>query len=98
MTQEELEVIEKALAPRVYLTNEERTQHQDIIEQAKTLVKKYQGESILGRTIYIEDTAGDALMIIQISEQGRVIMMDNCNIADTEDDHTIRIQQVREVK
>lgn len=97
MTQEELDLIAKALAPRVYLTDEERTQHQDIIEQAKTLVKKYQGESILGRTIYIEDPVGDALMIIQISEQGRITLMDNCNIADIED-NKIRIQQVREVK
>lgn len=97
MTQEELDLIEKALAPRVYLTDEERTQHQDIIEQARTLVRNYQGESILGRTIYIEDTAGDALMIIQISEQGRITLMDNCNIADIED-NKIRIQQVREVK
>lgn len=97
MTQEELDLIEKALAPRVYLTDEERTQHQDIIEQARTLVRNYQGENILGRTIYIEDTAGDALMIIQISEQGRITLMDNCNIADIED-NKIRIQQVREVK
>lgn len=52
---------------------------------------------LLGKTIYLEDTSGDTLMIIQISEQGAIIRMDNCEIADQEDNE-IRIQQIREVK
>ena len=52
---------------------------------------------LLGKTIYLEDTSGDALMIIQISEQGSIIRMDNCEIAD-QDTNEIRIQQIREVK
>ena len=52
---------------------------------------------LLGKSIYIEDTEGDAIMIIQISEQGRIIKLDNCEVADQED-NKIRIQQVREVK
>ena len=52
---------------------------------------------LLGKTIYLEDTSGDALMIIQISEQGSIIRMDNCEVADQEDNE-IRIQQIREVK
>lgn len=54
-------------------------------------------ENILGKTIYLEDTSGDALFIIQISEQGEIIRMDNCEIADI-DTNEIRIQQIREVK
>lgn len=52
---------------------------------------------LLGKNIYIEDTEGDAIMIIQISEQGRIIKLDNCEVADQED-NKIRIQQIREVK
>lgn len=52
---------------------------------------------LLGKTLYIEDTSGDTLMIIQISEQGRITRLDNCEIADQEDNE-IRIQQIREVK
>ena len=52
---------------------------------------------LLGKTIYLEDTSGDALMIIQISEQGRITRLDNYEIADKEDKE-IRIQQIREVK
>ena len=52
---------------------------------------------LLGKTIYLEDTSGDALMMIQISEQGAIVRMDNCEIADQEDNE-IRIQQIREVK
>ena len=52
---------------------------------------------LLGKTIYLEDTSGDALMIIQISEQGSIVRMDNCEIADQEDNE-IRIQQIREVR
>ena len=52
---------------------------------------------LLGKTIYVEDTSGDALMIIQISEQGAIVRMDNCEIAD-QDTNEIRIQQIREVK
>jgi hypothetical protein len=52
---------------------------------------------LLGKTIYLEDTSGDTLMIIQISEQGRITRMDNCEIAD-QDTNEIRIQQIREVK
>ena len=53
---------------------------------------------LLGKTIYLEDTSGDTIMIIQISEQGTIIRMDNCEIADQETDSEIRIQQIREVK
>lgn len=52
---------------------------------------------LLGKTLYIEDTSGDTLMIIQISEQGDLIRMDNCEIADIDTDE-MRIQQIREVK
>ena len=52
---------------------------------------------LLGKTIYLEDTSGDALMIIQISEQGAIVRMDNCEVAD-QDNNEIRIQQIREVK
>ena len=52
---------------------------------------------LLGKSIYIEDTAGDTLMIMEISEQGVLTRMDNCEIADQED-NKIRIQQIREVK
>lgn len=52
---------------------------------------------LLGKTLYIEDTSGDTVMIIQISEQGGITRMDNCEIADQEDNE-IRIQQIREVK
>ena len=52
---------------------------------------------LLNKTIYLEDTSGDAIMIIQISEQGAIIRMDNCEIADQENNE-IRIQQIREVK
>ena len=53
---------------------------------------------LLGKTIYLEDTSGDTIMIIQISEQGTIVRMDNCEIADQETDSEIRIQQIREVK
>lgn len=52
---------------------------------------------LLGKTLYLEDTSGDTIMIIQISEQGVIIKTDNCEIADQEDNE-IRIQQIREVK
>ena len=52
---------------------------------------------LLGKTLYLEDTSGDAIMIIQISEQGLITRTDNCEIADQEDNE-IRIQQIREVK
>lgn len=52
---------------------------------------------LLGKTLYLEDTSGDVLFIIQISEQGAIVRMDNCEIADQEDNE-IRIQQIREVK
>ena len=52
---------------------------------------------LLGKTIYLEDTSGDTLMMIQISKQGAIVRMDNCEIADQEDNE-IRIQQIREVK
>jgi hypothetical protein len=52
---------------------------------------------LLGKTIYLEDTSGDTLMIIQISEQGRITRLDNCEVAD-QDTNEIRIQQIREVK
>lgn len=52
---------------------------------------------LLGKTLYLEDTSGDTLMMIQISEQGAIIRMDNCEVADQEDNE-IRIQQIREVK
>lgn len=54
-------------------------------------------ENVLGKTIYIEDTSGDVLFIIQISEQGVLTRMDNCEIADI-DTNEMRIQQIREVK
>ena len=52
---------------------------------------------LLGKTIYLEDPSGDVLFIIQISEQGAIVRMDNCEVADQEDNE-IRIQQIREVK
>lgn len=52
---------------------------------------------LLGKTIYLEDTSGDTIMIIQISEQGAIVRMDNCEIADQEGNE-IRIQQIREVR
>ena len=52
---------------------------------------------LLGKTIYLEDTHGDVLFIIQISEQGAIIRMDNCEVAD-KDRNEIRIQQIMEVK
>lgn len=52
---------------------------------------------LLGKTLYLEDTSGDTLMMIQISEQGAIIRMDNCEVAD-QDTNEIRIQQIREVK
>lgn len=52
---------------------------------------------LLGKTLYLEDTSGNTIMIIQISEQGAIIRTDNCEIADQEDNE-IRIQQIREVK
>ena len=54
-------------------------------------------ENILDKTIYLENPSGDTVMIIQINEQGVLIRMDNCEIADQEDDE-IRIQQIKEVK
>ena len=54
-------------------------------------------ENILGKTIYLEDPSGDTVMIIQISEQGVLIRMDNCEVADI-DTNEIRIQQIKEVK
>lgn len=52
---------------------------------------------LLGKTIYLEDTNGNTKMIIQISEQGVIVRMDNCEVAD-KDINEIRIQQIREVK
>jgi hypothetical protein len=52
---------------------------------------------LLGKKLYIEDTSGDTLMIMEISEQGVLTRMDNCEIADQED-NKIRIQQIREVR
>ena len=52
---------------------------------------------LLGKTIYLEDTNGNTMMIIQISEQGTIVRMDNCEIAD-KDINEIRIQQIKEVK
>ena len=54
-------------------------------------------ENILGKTIYLENPSGDVLSIIQISEQGVLIRMDNCEVADI-DTNEIRIQQIKEVK
>lgn len=54
-------------------------------------------ENVLGKTIYIEDTSGDVLFIVQISEQGDLTRMDNCEVADI-DTNEMRIQQIREVK
>ena len=52
---------------------------------------------LLGKTLYLEDTSGNTLFIIQISEQGTIIRMDNCEVAD-KDTNEIRIQQIREVR
>ena len=52
---------------------------------------------LLGKTIYLEDPSGDVLFIIQISEQGAIVRMDNCEVTD-KDTNEIRIQQIREVK
>lgn len=54
-------------------------------------------ENTLGKTIYLEDPSGNTIMIIQISEQGSIIRMDNCEVADI-DTNEMRIQQIREVK
>ena len=53
---------------------------------------------LLGKTIYLEDTSGDVLFIIHISEQGAIIRMDNYEIADINTTNEIRIQQIKEVK
>ena len=49
---------------------------------------------LLGKTIYLEDTNGNTMMIIQISEQGTIVRMDNCEIADKDiksfDDETLK--------
>ena len=52
---------------------------------------------LLGKTIYLEGANGNTMMIIQISEQGTIVRMDNCEIAD-KDTNEIRIQQIKEVK
>lgn len=65
-----------------------------ILQQAQEILNKY---SLHNKKIYIEDTSGDALFIIQVSEQGVIIRMDNCEIADMDTD-SIRLQQIREVK
>ncbi len=52
---------------------------------------------LLGKTVYLEATNGNTMMIIQISEQGTIIRMDNCEVAD-KDTNEIRIQQIREVR
>ena len=52
---------------------------------------------LLGKTIYLENTHGDVSFIIQVSEQGAIVRMDNCEVAD-KDANEIRIQQIREVK
>ena len=52
---------------------------------------------LLGKTIYLEDPSGDVSFIIQISEQGAIVRMDNCEVVD-KDTNEIRIQQIREVK
>ena len=52
---------------------------------------------LLGKTIYLEDPSGNTSFIIQISEQGTIVRMDNCEVAD-KDTNEIRIQQIREVK
>ena len=52
---------------------------------------------LLGKTIYLEDTNGNTMMIIQISEQGAITKMDNCEVAD-KDTNEIRIQQIKEVR
>lgn len=73
---------------------------QGIIGYLEKLIEsrlKKERENILGKTLYVEDTAGNTLMIMEISEQGDLIRMDNCEIADQEDNE-IRIQQIREVK
>lgn len=69
-----------------------------ILAKAQAIVEKYNKPSILNKTLYLEDTSGNTVMIIQISEQGTIVRMDNCEIADQETDSEIRIQQIREVK
>ena len=69
-----------------------------ILRKAQEIVEKYNKPSILNKTLYLEDTSGNTVMIIQISEQGAIIRTDNCEIADQETDSEIRIQQIREVK
>lgn len=69
-----------------------------ILAKAQAIVEKYNKPTALGKTIYLEDTDGNTMMIIQISEQGTIVRMDNCEIADQETDSEIRIQQIREVK
>lgn len=77
---------------------QELLDYDNILRQAQAIVEKYNKPSILDKTLYLEDTSGDTVMIIQISEQGRITRMDNCEIADQETDNEIRIQQIREVK
>ena len=48
---------------------------------------------IKNKEIIIEDTSGDEIMHLTISEQGVIIGMVNGEVADTDDD-TIRIQQI----
>lgn len=69
-----------------------------ILRKAQEIVEKYNKPNILNKTLYLEDTSGNTVMIIQISEQGAIVRMDNCEIADQETDSKIRIQQIREVK
>lgn len=77
---------------------QELLDYDNILRQAQAIVEKYNKPTALGKTIYLEDTSGNTVMIIQISEQGRITRMDNCEIADQETDNEIRIQQIREVK
>lgn len=81
----------------------EREQAQELLDydtllrKAQEIVDKYNKPSILNKTLYLEDTSGDTMMIIQISEQGTITRMDNCKIINQENNE-IRIQQIREVK
>ena len=73
---------------------------QGIIGYLEKLIEsrlKKERENTLGKTIYLENPAGETVMIIQISEQGDLIRMDNCEVADI-DTNEMRIQQIREVK
>ena len=76
---------------------QELLDYDNILRQAQTIVEKYNKPSILNKTIYLEDTSGNTIMIIQISEQGSIVRMDNCKIIN-QDDNEMRIQQIREVK